>query len=267
LHQKQLTDKMKNKIKTLLLFIIKFGTLSGLKLTFMFFIGKVKNIKLPNIKYPIYLRKRTSDIPTFFQIFIDEQFDIDIEEKNSSSPQIIIDAGANIGLFAIKMKNQFPDSKIICIEPDIENFQILEKNLSNYDNIFLENSGLWNKDTKLKVYDKYNAGKWGMIVEEDLNTGNINAISVNSLLKKYSIDYIDCFKIDIETSEKQVFSEDYLEWLPKVKMLIIELHDNMESGCSRPFFEAINKTFRNYSYDIRGENTIIINHDLFTEKQ
>ncbi|MPN35170.1 hypothetical protein SDC9_182665 [bioreactor metagenome] len=45
-------------------------------------------------------------------------------------------------------------------------------------------------------------------------------------------------------------------------MIIIELHDWMEDNCAKPFFEAINKTFKNYKYYINGENTIIINQDI-----
>jgi hypothetical protein len=39
--------------------------------------------------------------------------------------------------------------------------------------IYCENCGFWNKDTMLRVYDKYDIGKWEIIVEEDLEHGNI----------------------------------------------------------------------------------------------
>lgn len=45
-------------------------------------------------------------------------------------------------------------------------------------------------------------------------------------------------------------------------MIVIEFHDWIEKGCSKPFFEAINKTFHNYSFVIIGENAIIVNEDI-----
>jgi FkbM family methyltransferase len=215
-------------------------------------------INLPKIQYPFYLRKDTSDIPTYHQVFVENQY---AKMNLTTSPKVIIDGGSNIGLFTILMKNIFPNTKIIAIEPDVENFQMMLKNLSNYNNVYLENAGIWYKDTKLKVYDKYNLGKCGMIVEEDLN-GNINAISMNYLINKYSIDRIDILKLDIETSEKQLFSENYENWLPKVKIFVVEIHDRMLTGCGQAFFIAVNKAFNNYEYYISGENTVIINKDI-----
>jgi FkbM family methyltransferase len=139
---------------------------------------------------------------------------------------------------------------------------MLKKNLQGYTNISFENCGLWHTETKLNVFDKYNIGKWGMVVEEDIVNGTINALSIDSLVTKYNIDCIDVLKLDIEASEKQLFSKNFANWLPKVKMIIIEFHDGFEKGCSKTFFEAINKTFKDYSLSIRGENIVIRNNDL-----
>lgn len=245
-------------IKILLKFLVKFGIYRGLFLYLKFLLGRVNHIKLPNVRFSFSLRKHTSDIPTFEQVFLFDEYKVDFINK----PSVIIDGGANVGLFAIKMKNDFPESKIICIEPDGDNFAMLQHNLSKYKGVFFENCGLWHKNTKLKVFDKYNLGKWGMFVEEDLVAGTISAISIQALLEKYSISCIDVLKLDIEASEKQLFSEGYEEWLPKVKTIIIELHDWMKPGCSKPFFTAINKCFSNYSFSQIGENVVISNHDL-----
>lgn len=249
---------MLKKIKILLKFYNIFPFLSAIKLSFNFLIGNFQKVQLPNYKTPFYLRKNTSDFRTFVQVFLDNQYNLNFDRN----AKIIIDGGANIGLFAIKLKNELPNVKIICIEPDLENFTLTQKNLASYSNIFFENSGLWNTDTNLKIHDKYNCGKWGMVVEEDRINGTVQAVSIDSLLIKYGIDYIDVLKLDIETSEKQLFSKNFLNWLPKVKLIIIEFHDGFEKGCSKTFFEAINKTFNDYSLSVRGENIVIRNNDL-----
>jgi hypothetical protein len=81
-------------------------------------------------------------------------------------------------------------------------------------------------------------------------------------MEKYSIERIDIIKLDIESSEKQLFLDNFDYWLPKTKIIVIELHDWMEEGCSKAFFEAINKSFSKYEFSIIGDNIIIENKDL-----
>jgi FkbM family methyltransferase len=126
-----------------------------------------------------------------------------------------------------------------------------------YNNINLEKTGLWNKDTKLRVYDKYNVGYSGLVAEEVPN-GDINAISINTILNKYNINQIDILKIDIEGSEKEVFSEN-IDWLERVKVIIIELHDFRKQGCSSTFFAALEQYLPHYKLEITGECIIIYN--------
>lgn len=234
-----------------------FGLSVGIRLFIQISIGKIEKLNVPKIAHPIKLRVNTSDLPTFYQVFLNNEYKINFPFE----PKLIIDAGANIGLFTLKMKNNYDDAKIICLEPDVDNFNILLQNVANYNDIYCENCGLWNKDTRLNINDKYDMGKWGMVVNEDIN-GSIKATSIPSILTKFNIDFIDILKLDIETSEKILFSENYESWLPKIKIIIIELHDWMEIGCAKPFFIAINKCMKNYEYSIVGENTIIFNRDI-----
>jgi FkbM family methyltransferase len=142
----------------------------------------------------------------------------------------------------------------------------LKQNLNHLDNVTLINAAIWHKKTKLQISDKFNSGKWGIVTEEiekiEDEGSMIDAISIDEILKENQIENIDILKIDIECAEKYLFSNNYLSWLPKTKMVIIELHEHLCSGCSQPFFEAIGKSFKNYSYHIRCENTMIVNRDL-----
>lgn len=246
---------MKFGIVIFLKFIQRFGLWSGVKLFLQFSKGRVASVKVPGLNYPLSFRPFTSDIPLFYQVFVLNEYDL----KMAEAPGVVVDGGANIGLFTVKMKSCFPEAKVICVEPDPDNFRLAQKNLAPYTDVHFENSGLWNRDIRLKVYDKYDCGKWGMVVEEDEADGTIDAISMNRLLKKYSLDRIDILKLDIESSEKILFSEGYEDWLPKVKMIIIELHDWIIPGCSKAFFTAINKVYADYSFSCQGENIIITN--------
>jgi FkbM family methyltransferase len=238
-----------------------FGVSSGMVVIVKLVLQRLNSIKLPCIKYPFMLRKNTSDARVFEQVFLNREYNnpLIIKELTSGGGggKFVIDAGANIGLFAIWAKNLNPQAKIICIEPDPENFATLQKNTAPYTDIYCEQCGLWSSDARLNVYDKYNCGKWGMVVEEAAN-GSVSAICLDTLLKKYGVEQVDILKIDIETSEKQVFSANYEHWLPKCKMIVIEFHDRMAAGCAQTFFAAIQKTFPDYYFDISGENVIVV---------
>lgn len=248
---------MKLKIGYLKQFIQLFGLSKGTKLYFNISRGKFAPFSIPGVKQPIKLRKDTSDLRTFYQVFINNEYNVQIPFH----PEFIVDGGANIGLFSILMTNKFPNAKIVSIEPDLDNFNTLTENIKGYTNCVAENAGLWHRNTPLKVYDKYDSGAWGMVVEES-ETGNINAISIDYLMEKHKIKYIDILKLDIETSEKVLFSENFENWLPKTRMIIIELHDWLKEGCSKTFFMALNQMINNYELITSGENVIIINKDL-----
>ena len=235
-----------------------FTFLPGLKLFLsILFYGKSR-IKIPGVLSPIFLRPGSTDFAIFMQIFVGKSYEIPFPANS----KIIIDAGANIGFFSVLLKNKFPDAQIITIEPDEENFELLKKNMSSYSKVCFENAGLWNKQTNLKIKDKFDQGKWALVVEETTEETDLKAISINDLILKDQISRIDVLKIDIETSEKFVFEDNYSKWLPKVKMLVIEFHDWIEEGTAQPVFNAIQKCFKKYSYLVKGENSIFINHDI-----
>lgn len=235
----------------------KYGWGKGIDIYFRLKRGRLSGMKLPGIAYPFSLRSGTTDRAVFEQVFVKGEYDIEVP----FTPGTVIDAGANIGLFSIYLKNKFPGARIICIEPGKENCELLEKNLSAYQDVDFIRAGLWHSDSRLDIADRFNAGQSALVTEESQSGGDTRGIAMDTLMNTWQLEKIDILKIDIEGSEQAVFSKNYEQWLPKVKMIIIELHDWLSPGCSKPFFEAIQKTFSSYSYAVCGENTIIINED------
>ena len=71
-------------------------------------------------------------------------------------------------------------------------------------------------------------------------------------------DNCDIVKLDVEGSEKEIFSENYEGWLPKKKVLIVELHDRMKKGCRKAVFQAISRY--DFSLQVAGENLVFTNN-------
>lgn len=251
--------KILNSLSKLISHYDAFG-IQGIILIFKRFHTKKEKkieIKPPNIKYPFFLRSGSSDIGIFYQIFLSKSYNL----SYGINPNVIVDCGSNIGLSVIFFKNKFPNSTIVAVEPEENNFNLLLKNTEKYSNIHCLKKGIWNKETNLIIKNN-NTTNWAFEVEEvDYeNENTISAISISELKKKFNLDIIDILKIDIEGSEKELFEENYEQWLPKTKILIIELHDGMKYGASKSFFNAISKY--NFHFTIKDENLIFYNKNF-----
>lgn len=218
--------------------------------------GKGESLQLNKLKAPFSLRNNPYDYATFEEVLLREEYNIELD----FTPLTIIDAGANIGLTAIYFANRFPQSRIVSLEPDTENFNLLTRNTKPYNNINPLKCGLWSHDTFLQVIDEGHGNNAFTVMEtNEGSNGAIKAVSIPAIMKAQNWGSIDLLKIDIEGSEKVVFESNYESWLPLVKVLIIELHDRMVPGASTAVFKAINKY--NFSFDIKGENLVFRNNN------
>jgi FkbM family methyltransferase len=70
------------------------------------------------------------------------------------TPRLIIDGGANIGLFLLHVARVFPNARLVAYEPSVENFRQLEMNVArNGVKAELRNVGLWSHETELFFHD------------------------------------------------------------------------------------------------------------------
>jgi FkbM family methyltransferase len=188
-------------------------------------------VAVPGILHPVRLRLRTTDIPLCREILLDAAYDWEIPV----SPRVIVDAGANIGLVSVFYANKYPEAKIIAVEPEPSNFEILLKNSARYPNVHPVHAALWNANEELSLFDTGN-GQTAFQIRHGAQaaaTGTrmrIPGITITKLMEDFGVDYVDLLKLDIEGSEKEVF-EQATPWINRVGIIAIELHDWLRSGC------------------------------------
>jgi FkbM family methyltransferase len=141
----------------------------------------------------------------------------------------------------------------------MENFELLQLNSKPYKNIQPLRCGIWKTNTNLKI-ENVHAGNNAFTVTEtnEVSADTINAVTILHVMEQFNMPHMDILKLDIEGSEKELFEENFEQWLPKTKVLIIELHDEMKKGCSRAVFNSVNQY--DFSFNIRGENIIFTNN-------
>jgi len=179
------------------------------------------SLRLNGAKRDVYLRTNSGDLAIFYEIFWKKVYG---KVQNTGT---IIDAGANTGLSALFFLQDASVSKIICIEPDPSNIQILKKNLAGEiaaQKIFIAEVALGDKDGIMYLESavrKYNSKV--VITAAGTNATQIKVRSMDDLLNEYSIRNVDLLKMDIEGSEVAVFSGG-LNWLKVVQEIIVETH-------------------------------------------
>ncbi len=212
-------------------------------------------VTISGTSIPFAFRPKSSDPGIMQQIFHNMDYAFNVPNFH---PKLILDCGGNIGCAAVFFSNVYPNAQIYSIEPEKMNFKILTYNTIFYDNIHCINSALWDKETFIRIADETVAANAYMTVETTPDDPQaFKTITVSKILAESGFDEIDLLKIDIEGAEKEVFgAPDVDEWLSKVKVLVIELHDRMKKGCSRVFFTAMSKY--DWHFELRGENLIFM---------
>ena len=235
------------------------GFLRGVYST-LFKVPQIITVNRTHCRFPFRIRFASSDIDTLQQIFLWHEYDVKVDAQ----PAVIVDAGANIGLAAIYFANVFPEAKIIAIEPEQGNFELLRENVAPCGAIIPLQAALWHKNEDIDLVDP-GRGHWGFVTrgkEDGLGASEsaqgavchrVRAITVDWLMDEYGLDRINILKIDIEGAEKEVFS-DASAWIGKVDSMIVELHDHFKPGCLESFHEGAKGFDEEWS---QGENVFV----------
>jgi FkbM family methyltransferase len=206
----------------------------------------------------IWLRPDTSDMDVFREVFDECEYALPFIKVE---PKLVVDAGANIGLTSLYFTARFPRARIVAIEPEASNVELLRRNTAEIPNITVKAAALWPRKTSLSLVDE-NSSKWAFSVKETSTNGEQStfpAVTLPEILAEAGSNYIDILKLDIEGAEKELFSDGWQDWLLKIGIIVIELHDRLVPGCSKAFYNAI--LSREFRQVVSGQNITIVFED------
>lgn len=212
-------------------------------------------------KSVIFFRNSSTDIDVIWQHFgRRELFGI----KYPGHVNNILDLGSNIGISVIVFRSLFPNAKIIAVEINAENFQLLDKNCSADPRVELVNAAIWSENGHVDQVD-VGDGEWALRVGnyQGKALGKVPSYTFEKILEKYKVDRVDLCKMDIEGAESDVLIKSWREVFSKTKLLILEIH-HWIPDCAESVngvIEEAQKVF-NLSISYSGEFTVIENLDL-----
>jgi len=180
----------------------------------------------------------------------------------SGRTPLIVDAGANIGASVVYFAGIFPKCRILAIEPEKNNCEVLRRNCAGL-NVELLEGGVGSTAGSLYLNDSKN-GDWSFRLDTH-GEYPVPVFAAASIVADETARGVPpfIFKIDIEGGEDDLF-RDNTSWVRRFPLLIIELHDWRFPGTanSRNFLRTISS--HNFDFVFRGENAFCFNNDLLS---
>lgn len=186
--------------------------------------------------------------------------------SNRLSDLQVFDAGGYIGTSALALRAVFPDLEITTIEPSSQNLILLRLNTRNMPNLRVIHGALTSNDGLVEVYSRKNGEIGNTIITRGTN-GRYSQ-PLKEIVQGYSLSRIvdlhgpiGVLKLDIEGAEKSIF-ENSKEILGTIPIIICELHDRIEPGCTEALTSIINDS------DIvswNGEKVTIVRESLLAQ--
>jgi len=216
----------------------------------------------------VYVRpKESSDIWSFRQVFDAKDYDLSDYRQSpriraayeriltSGRIPIIIDAGANVGAASIWFSKQFPEARIVAIEPDRDNAELCHLNTRGLQNIKVIEAAVGSEPGAVSLSNPAKKA-WAFRATRKAD-GEIGVCTISQIILGEQSASLFLVKIDIEGFEDDLFANN-VDWLDETEVVIIEPHDYIFAGEGRSLAFQRELGKRNFEILISGENLIYI---------
>jgi len=186
-------------------------------------------------KSNMWVRPNTSD-----DLVIDEAPDYLSLFSDIKDEDIFIDIGSNIGAVSSLVNKLFPKIKIICYEPDRENYEmtiintnemtIINTNENILDRILVFNKAVGSHNEPIYLFPSKgtNKGKHSTFLRKgnsEKRKIKVEQVEFNEAIKKYKATLIKC---DIEGAEYNINFQNISHLVKGLAIEIHKIHNNWE---------------------------------------
>lgn len=213
------------------------------------------NISLRN---GLRLRIRTNDYFILFEVLGFGAYDIDLEALGNV--EVVVDAGANVGLTTLFLANRLPHAHFYCVEPAPEAFTSLKENLRrNGVAATAIQSAIVGMPGPQRLVPGRHPGEVTTVPAKSADEETVPGWTFANLLDHMSLDSVDLLKLDVEGAEAVVLDQIDL-WAPRVRGLIAEIHpplttteamERLVTAGYRPLALPHNRLFDRMVYVVR----------------
>ena len=195
--------------------------------------GATFEARLSGVPHPLTIRPTKPDVLVLWQTFGLRQCALSLP----SPPTLIVDAGANIGCTAVFLARAYPTARVVAVEPDRGNADLARKNCASYPNVSIVEGAVWPRSVMLEIENPQDES-WAFRMREVPLGGERSGMRGLTIDELSNGARIDLLKVDIESGERQLFSEE-TAWLARVGAMLVELHGE---DCTKTVAEAAHRT-------------------------
>jgi len=172
---------------------------------------------------PFFYRPGTTDLLVLEQVFLDREYQLD--SISPESIRYIVDLGSNIGVTAMFWAQRYSEARIVLVEPDPDNFELLQRNTAAFgDRCTLLNVAVSDHRGKTSFFRSDREYGHSILRGDDsVSEIQVNTLTVSDILCEAGFPRVDLLKMDIEGGEKMVMPT-INTWSSAPRYLIAELH-------------------------------------------
>ena len=215
-----------------------------------------------------YIREEVEgDIAVIEEVFLGDIYNL--TKRNKKRPKTIVDIGGHIGTFSVLAKTLWRKARIIHLEPSIRSHELARKNLEPFKNVeCLYGAMMYDKEATALVDDTRSTGGCTMRseqwCEEHLDEERLKEFAdrgidityykryvgtplytLEDIIDKYALQYIDILKLDCEGAENDFFAGAKPETFSKIGDYVGEFHGSMSD-----FYLSMRKVMMDNVYKI-----------------
>lgn len=185
----------------------------------------VWRVRAAGHREPFVVRKASKDWVALRETIFRGEYEL-VFSHMETCKGTILDLGANIGLSVRTWLHQFPEARVVAVEPDPGNFELCRLNVAAAG--ASERARLLDWGVGARRERGYLDRSGEPMEYHTFGTRNRQSIEipvrpVDDILEVADIDFVDLMKCDIEGAEGEIFRQCEA-WIGKIGLLVAELH-------------------------------------------
>ncbi|HEY4326116.1 MAG TPA: FkbM family methyltransferase [Mucilaginibacter sp.] len=176
----------------------------------------------------VFYRKGTCDDVVIKETFQDELFEKGFPEYKIKKNHLVIDIGAHIGAYSLKLSRQLTDGLVYAFEPCLDTFTYLEKNVvsNNIKNINIIRVALSDHVGETKLYYDHRNGSWGHSIVKNFSSNGemVQTDTLSNFFKTNSIRKCDFMKFNCEGAEFKILLSTPTAILQRIRHILVLYH-------------------------------------------
>lgn len=193
-----------------------------------------------------------ADIGVLEEIFVRRDYDISLRR----SPATILDLGSNFGASVAFFRMRYPAATIFAFEPAGRTFEQLRENAREMGNVRVFREAVAGSAGEGTLHSAPSRSAGASLVSRTKNTKSetVTTVTLDDVLARERIDWIDLMKFDVEGSEVEIFRQ--ARCIDKIGELIGEYHPDL-TGLELPAFLALFPNFDCTIVSTSGQRCIV----------